>query len=114
MVGSDFIESFNHAFLVYPYLSYLVFDSSKIWKQAVPSWEIITSFYAVSLKYFIVVVNPESFVSYMSYSRVFVSPVSRTSYPLIPDLSMNFPYHIRHFSFSPEKGIIGMLFSPIL
>ena len=49
-----------------------------------------------------------------SSAWIFLAPVSRTWYPLIPDPAINFPEHIRHFSFSPLKGIIRIVFSSIL
>ena len=46
----------------------------------------------------------------MSYSGIFLSPASRTFYPLVPVLAMNFPEHIRHFPFLSVKGIIQFFF----
>ena len=50
----------------------------------------------------------------VSPASIFLSTVSRTWYPLIPDLAMYFTYHIHHFSFSTLKGIIWIVFFPIL
>ena len=54
------------------------------------------------------------FVLSLSSAGIFLAPVSRTWYPLIPDLAKNFTDHIHHFSFSPVKGIIRTVFSFIL
>ena len=51
-----------------------------------------------------------SCIFYLSSEDIFLSPVSRTWYPLIPDISINFTNHIRHFSFSTANGVIRIVF----
>ena len=58
--------------------------------------------------------NSLEFFSFMSSTGVFTSPVSSTWRTLIPDHALNFLDRIWHFSFLPIKGIIWMLFYPIL
>ena len=72
------------------------------------------SLYALLFRIFNVAVTPLSLVLSVSPTGVSMLPLSRISYPLIPALAMNLPDHIRHFSFSPVRGIIQMLFSSIL
>ena len=55
-----------------------------------------------------------TYVSAVSSSRIFLWPVRRIPYPLIPAPYMNFPDHIHHFYFSPIDGIIWIFFSYIL
>ena len=49
----------------------------------------------------------------MSSAGIFLAPISRTWYLLIPTLSMNLPDHICQFTPSPLKRILQIVFSSI-
>ena len=111
VVGSNFIEIFIHACIVYLCLLSFVFTCSTLLKHTVSSYVSISSLHAVFLRN----LNSEnSFTFVSSFSSIFLSSVSRILYPLIPYFDMNFPDHIRHFPFFPVKGIILIIFSSIL
>ena len=61
------------------------------------------------LRTFNVAITTLSFVSSVSHTRIFILNVGTISYPLIPDLAIDFPYHIHHFSSSSVKGVIWIL-----
>ena len=101
--GSIFLESFFHTSLVSPFLFTFVFASSNIWKQTVSYCASISSLKSVKFSNLSAEFSFSTIFS-ASSDRIFLAPVSRSGYPFIPVLAMNFPDHIHHFYFSPLNG----------
>ena len=98
------IKSFIHVCITSPYVLDSTFDSSTIWNHTISSCASIRSFQAVKLSR----IRSKNYFYYIlsaSSTNMFLSYVSMTWYPLIPDLAMDFRDHTGYFSFSPTKGI---------